>query len=68
MSGEGIVVDPGKVEAVSNWPIPKLVAEVRSFLSLAGYYNRFIKDFLKIAGSLTKLTRKGEKFIWLDEC
>ena len=44
VSGEGIAVDPTKVEAVSNWPIPKSVAEVWSFLGLAGYYRRFVKD------------------------
>ena len=38
----GIMVDPNKVESVKNWPKPKSVTEVRSFLSLAGYYPRFV--------------------------
>ncbi|KAL8089340.1 hypothetical protein AgCh_038959 [Apium graveolens] len=42
--------------------------EVRSFLGLAGYYRRFVKDFAKIATPLTKLTRKSEKFEWSDKC
>ncbi|GJV33812.1 putative reverse transcriptase domain-containing protein [Tanacetum coccineum] len=38
--------------------------EIRHFLGLAGYYRRFIKGFLKIAKSMTKLTQKGIKFYW----
>ena len=38
ISKEGIIVDPGKIEAVKNWPTPAIVKEVLSFLRLAGYY------------------------------
>ena len=38
MSGEGIRVDPAKVEAMVNWKPPQSVIQVRSFLDLAGYY------------------------------
>ncbi|GJZ15070.1 putative reverse transcriptase domain-containing protein [Tanacetum coccineum] len=41
--------------------------EIRQFLGLAGYYRRFIKGFLKIAKSMTKLTQKGVKFDWGDK-
>ncbi|GJR01139.1 hypothetical protein Tco_0524123 [Tanacetum coccineum] len=41
--------------------------EVRQFLGLAGYYRRFIKDFLKIAKSLTELTQKNKKYIWGED-
>ena len=65
---EGILVDPAKIEAVSNWERPTTPTEVRSFIGLAGYYRRFVKDFAKIAGPLTRLTRKTEKFVWTDKC
>ncbi|KAL8115489.1 hypothetical protein AgCh_022113 [Apium graveolens] len=65
---EGIQVDPAKIEAVLSWERPKTPTNVRSFLGLAGYYRRFVKDFAKIATSLTKLTRKSEKFVWDDKC
>ncbi|KAL8114594.1 hypothetical protein AgCh_021455 [Apium graveolens] len=68
ISREGIQVDPAKIEAVLNWERPKTPTEVRSFLGLAGYYRRFVKDFAKIATPLTKLTRKSEKFVWNDKC
>ena len=42
ISGEGIAVDPTKVEAVTQWVAPTSVGEIRSFLGLAGYYRRFI--------------------------
>ncbi|GKC96908.1 putative reverse transcriptase domain-containing protein [Tanacetum coccineum] len=59
-----IHVDPTKIEAVKNWASPTTPTEVCQFLGLAGYYRRFIKDFLKIAKSLTKLTQKNKKYIW----
>ena len=68
VSNDGISVDPGKVDAVANWRRPSTVTEIRSFLGLAGYYRRFIEGFSKIALPLTKLTQKGVKFEWSDDC
>ena len=65
---DGISVDPGKVNAVSNWRRPNIVTEIRSFLGLASYYRRFIKGFSKIALPLTKLTQEGVKFEWSNDC
>nr|GEW36427.1 retrotransposon protein, putative, Ty3-gypsy subclass [Tanacetum cinerariifolium] len=60
----GIHVDPAKIESIKDWASPKIPTEIRQFLSLAGYYRRFIEGFLKIAKSMTKLTQKGIKFDW----
>ncbi|KAL5579093.1 hypothetical protein UlMin_011535 [Ulmus minor] len=67
ISKEGIAVDPGKIEAIKSWPTPTNVKEVRSFLGLAGYYQRFVEGFSKISSPLTQLTRKNVKFQWSDE-
>ncbi|XP_074283675.1 uncharacterized protein LOC141608211 [Silene latifolia] len=68
VSNEGVFVDPGKIEAVSNWERPKNVADIRSFLGLAGYYRRFVKDFSKVAKPLTTLMRKENRFRWDESC
>src|SRR3954464_12919967 len=68
VSGEGIAVDPSKVEAVTQWQTPTSVGEIRSFLGLAGYYRRFIENFSKIAKPMTELLKKDTKFNWTEEC
>ncbi|XP_028081859.1 uncharacterized protein LOC114283238 [Camellia sinensis] len=64
---DSVSVDPQKIEAIVNWPAPTNVTEVRSFMGLAGYYRRFVKDFSKIAVSLTQLTQKGVPFEWIEQ-
>ncbi|XP_038882195.1 uncharacterized mitochondrial protein AtMg00860-like [Benincasa hispida] len=63
VSKDEVSIDPEKIEVVMSWPHPMTVSEVHSFLGLAGYYYRFVKDFSRIATPLTKLTRKGSSFI-----
>nr|GEW86780.1 putative reverse transcriptase domain-containing protein [Tanacetum cinerariifolium] len=67
VSADGITMDPAKVEAITKWPRPKTITEVRSFLGLTGYYRRFVEGFSRLALPLTKLIRKGEKFVWNEE-
>ncbi|WVZ72237.1 LOW QUALITY PROTEIN: hypothetical protein U9M48_020731 [Paspalum notatum var. saurae] len=68
LSEKGVAVDPGKVESVLNWKQPESVIEIRSFLGLAGYYRRFIKDFSKTAKPMTSLTKKNAKYTWSPNC
>ncbi|KAA0040677.1 pol protein [Cucumis melo var. makuwa] len=57
-----------KIEAVTSWPRPSTVSEVRSFLGLAGYYRWFVENFSHIVTPLTQLTRKGAPFVWSKAC
>ncbi|GKF94932.1 putative reverse transcriptase domain-containing protein, partial [Tanacetum coccineum] len=59
INGNGIHVDPSKIEAAKDWKAPRTLTEARSFLGLAGYCRRFIKNFSKMAKSLTILTQKS---------
>jgi hypothetical protein len=68
ISHDGISVDPSKVQEVMDSKPPKSVHQIRSFLGLAGYYNRFIPDFYRIAKPMTELLKKGVKFAWSEAC
>ena len=70
ISSTGIAPDPSKIEKIANYKIPGSPDEVRSFLGLAGYYRRFIKDFGSIAKPLTRKTHKDViklPFTWTEE-
>ena len=68
ISSRGIEVDKAKIELISKLSSPKNVKTVRQFLGHAGFYRRFIKDFLKIAKPLYKLLEKDAKFSWERDC
>ena len=65
---EGIAVDLEKIKTIMEWPIPKDVADIRSFIGLAGYYRRFVEGFSRIAYPITSLQKKGKVFRWTSEC
>ena len=61
---DGIRMDDSKVKAITDWPVPTMVRGVRSFLGLANFYRRFIKDYATLAKPLTDLTQKDKAFTW----
>jgi hypothetical protein len=61
-------VDLSKIEAVVNWTRLTNVREIMRFLGLAEYYKMFMEGFSSLAALLTKLTRKNERFQWIDDC
>ena len=61
-----MVADPEKVKAMEEWPLPSNPKELRGVLGLTSYYHRFVRNYGKIAASLTKLL-KNEGFEWSEE-
>ncbi|MES9880089.1 MAG: reverse transcriptase domain-containing protein [Sedimenticola sp.] len=68
VSEDGVSTDPTKIDVVQQWPTPRSVHDVRSFLGLCSYYRRFVKGFATIAKPLHRLTEKQTPFSWTDEC
>nr|GEZ70745.1 reverse transcriptase domain-containing protein [Tanacetum cinerariifolium] len=68
ISKKGIKVDKAKIEVISKLPHPTTVKGIRSFLGHAGFYRRFIKDFLKFSRPMTHLLEKNLPFIFSNEC
>jgi hypothetical protein len=68
LTAEGVTVDSAKIEAMKEWEQPHNVTDIRNFLSLAGYYHRFIENFSKIAKPMTNLLKKTNEFEWMPEC
>ena len=64
----GIRVDPAKIAAVSSWPVPKDLHEMRSFLGLTNYLRKFVQGYATRCRPLTNLTRKSVPFVWTAEC
>ena len=64
ISDQGIGTDPEKIRAVVEWPVPTNVRQVRSFIGLASYYRRFVRDFVKTAAPLHALMKKNQRFSW----
>src|ERR1700730_11011106 len=67
ISADGIRVNPAKVEAIADWPTPRTVKDVRSFLGISGYYRRFINNYSKVAAPLTELLKDEQRFQWGKE-
>ena len=63
----GIEIKKEKVNRVLSWLEPKNIKDVRKFLGLTNYYQRFIKDFTQVARLMNMLTRKDVKWQWGEE-
>lgn len=65
---DGLRTHPNKVAAIAALRAPSSAAEVRSFLGMLGFYERFIPSYARIAAPLRLLTRKNVAFEWSPEC
>lgn len=60
ISSKGISTDESKIDKVKNWPVPKTEEELHTFIALAGYYRRFIKNFATIVAPLEALLQNRQ--------
>jgi len=67
ISKQRVLVDPTKVEVALEWELQKIVTEIHSFLGLARYCRRFIKEFLRIVMPLTQLIKKCQILEWTEK-
>ena len=68
LSTEGLQMDPKKIQAVTDWPIPTTLKQVQGFIGFCNFYRRFIKDFSKIVRPMMSLTHKDTAFNWSPNC
>jgi len=67
VSIHGLTMDKDKLKSILEWPIPKNIKELQSFLGLGNYYRKFIKNFAEIIEPLRKLLKKNADYLWNEE-
>ena len=68
MSSKGLTMADDKIHAILDWPEPRKVKDVQSFLGFANFYQRFIHNYSEITVPLTRLTRKGLTWDFNEGC
>lgn len=59
--------DPGRVQSICEFPQPTTVKQVRRFLGMAGWYQRYINNFSAIAAPITDMLKHSDRFVWTAE-
>ena len=67
VSKDGMATDPVKIQKVREWPEPRTAKELSSFLGLASYFRKYVKDFAQISAPLFRLTARDIQFQWTEE-
>jgi Reverse transcriptase (RNA-dependent DNA polymerase)/RNase H-like domain found in reverse transcriptase/Integrase zinc binding domain/Chromo (CHRromatin Organisation MOdifier) domain len=68
---DGISMEPSRIAAIEDWPVPKSVRDVQVFLGFANFYRRFVLAYSRVAKGLSDLLKgsdkTGSKFVWTKE-
>ncbi|GBG86128.1 hypothetical protein CBR_g41031 [Chara braunii] len=68
LDGDGIRPEDSKIASFRDWPTPKTLTELRSFLGLANYYRKFVRNFSTIVAPLRRLLKKETIWKWDQDC
>ncbi|GBG79332.1 hypothetical protein CBR_g29482 [Chara braunii] len=68
LDGDSIKPEDSKIAAIRDWPTPRTLTELRSFLGLANYYRKFVRNFSTIAAPLRRLLKKEAIWQWDKDC
>ena len=68
LSPNGLTMSANKVKAICDWPEPRKVKDIQSFLGFANFYHQFIFNYSNIVVPLTQLTRKDAPWNFTDQC
>lgn len=68
VSADGVSMDPRKMEAIRNYPVPKDRKGIERFMGVVSWNHQFIKDLATIAAPLNALRKKEAKWRWSEEC
>ena len=63
---KGVIADPAKVATIRDWPAPKNVKELQTFLGFANFYRRFVNNYSLVVRPMTALLKKAAVFRWED--
>jgi RNase H-like domain found in reverse transcriptase len=68
LSANGLTMSEDKIQTIRDWPKPRRVKDIQSFLGFANFYRRFIHNYSDITVLLTRLTRKGILWAFTKDC
>jgi len=68
LSPDSLTMSPDKIQTISDWPEPRKVKDIQSFLGFANFYHRFIFNYSDIVVPLTRLTQKDAPWIFSEDC
>ncbi|GBG91629.1 hypothetical protein CBR_g52663 [Chara braunii] len=68
LDGDGVKPEDSKIAAIRDWPTPRTLTELCSFMGLANYYRKFVRNFSTIAAPLRTLLRKETIWKWDKDC
>ena len=68
LSAEGLKPSKGKLGQIVEFPVPKRLEELKTFLGMAAFFRKFVPNYSHLASTLHALDKKNVSFVWTDAC